>query len=159
MDSFPKRVDVLQAAQDLRDRTLAGMPRSLDRLVYLASTRDYNTGLYYHDGLASRFTPEVACEALANCHFEVFRQLVLCPLEDLVAQLEAYVRSTHANPVEVVAAWRKLEPFRVAVPLDTDPLSSEFLNSGLRTALAILEARWKSLPTESAASPRPLPAR
>jgi len=155
MTSYPRRTDVLQAVQDLRDRTLAGMPRPLDRLIYLASTRDYNTGLYYHDGLASRFTPEVACEALASCHFDVFRQLVLCPLEDLVAQLEAYVGSTQANPGEVIATWRKLEPYRVAVPLETDPLSVEFLHSSFRIALAILEARRKSLPSESPASPRP----
>ena len=47
------------------------------------------TGLYYHDGLASRFTQEVACEALADCHREAYPQLVGFSLENLVCQMEA----------------------------------------------------------------------
>ena len=78
MSSLPRRLDVQEAAEDLRHRTLSALPQSLDRLIYLASMRDYNTGLYYHDGLAARFSQEVACEALADCHREVFRQLVAC---------------------------------------------------------------------------------
>jgi len=136
-----RRMDVQQAADDLRHRTLSEIPRSLDRLIYLASMRDYNTGLYYHDGLASRFTQEVACEALADCHHEAFRQLVGCSLQGLVGQMEAYMDSTHTNPVEFLATWKRLEPYRVAVPVETDPLSVEFLFSSFKIALAILEAR------------------
>jgi hypothetical protein len=137
-------MDVQQAAEDLRHRTLSAISRPLDRLIYLASMRDYNTGLYYHDGLASRFTQEAACEALADCHAEVFRQLVHCSLEELVRQTEAYMISTHANPAEFLAAWMKLEPYRVAVPVETDLLSVELLFSNLRIALAISEARLHS---------------
>ena len=158
MVTFPKRMDVLQAGEDLRHRTLAGMPRPLDRLIYLASTRDYNTGLYYHDGLASRFTQEAACEALADCHAEAFREMVLSPLEDLVGQMEGYIQLTRSNPAEFLAAWKKLEPYRVAVPIETDPLSAEFLFSSFRIALAILEARLPYPPAESSASPHPSPS-
>jgi hypothetical protein len=158
MVTSPKRMDVLQAGEDLRHRTLAGMPRPLDRLVYLASTRDYNTGLYYHEGLASRFTQETACEALADCHAEAFRQLVLSPLEDLVGQMEAYIEAARSNPVEFLAAWRKLEPYRVAVPIETDPLSAEFLFSSFRITLAILEARLQPHPAGPGAWPPPSPA-
>jgi hypothetical protein len=145
----PRRMDVQQAAEDVRHRTLSEIPRSLDRLIYLASMRDYNTGLYYHDGLAARFSQEVACEALADCHREAFRQLVGCSLENLVCQMEAYMHSTHTSPTEFLAAWKKLEPYRVAVPVETDPLSAQFLFSSFRIALAILEARLKSHPAES----------
>src|ERR1700693_2714078 len=92
--------NVHQAADDLRRRSLAHMAAPLERMIYLASMRDYNTGLYYHDGLASRFTQEVACEALADCHHEAFRQLVGCSLQGLVSQMEAYMDSTHTNPSE-----------------------------------------------------------
>jgi hypothetical protein len=141
-----RRIDVAQAASDLRSRTLAEIPRSLDRLIYLASMRDYNTGLYYHDGLASRFTQEVACEALADCHREAFRQLVGCSLRELVSQMEGYIESTHTRPRDFVAAWKKLEPYRVAVPVETDPLTAQLLFSSFKIALAILEARLLSLP-------------
>ena len=42
------RTDVDLAADDLRRRTLSHMPVPLERMIYLGSTRDYNTGLYYH---------------------------------------------------------------------------------------------------------------
>ena len=130
-----------QAADDLRRRSLSEFPRPLDRLIYLASMRDYNTGLYYHDGLASRFSQEVACEAMADCHREAFRQLVGCSLEDLVAQMEGYMASTHTSPGDFLTAWKGLEPYRVAVPVESDPLSAEFLFSSFKIALVILESR------------------
>jgi hypothetical protein len=138
-----KRENVERAAEDLRRRTLSEIPRSLDRLIYLASMRDYNTGLYYHDGLAGRFSQEAACEALADCHREAFRELLGTSLEELVAQIEAYVRATRTSPFDFITAWKKLEPYRVAVPVQTDSLSSEFLFSNFKVALAILEARLR----------------
>ncbi len=151
MKSGAKRMDVQQAAEDLRHRTLAEMPRSLDRMIYLASMRDYNTGVYYHDGLASRFTQDAACEALADCHREAFRNLVGSSLENLVEQMEAYMASTRTTPIDFLTAWRRLEPYRVAVPVETDPISAEFLFSSFRTALAILEARLHPHRAEPAA--------
>ena len=148
MTRVTRRIDVAQAASDLRSRTLADIPRSLDRLIYLASMRDYNTGLYYHDGLASRFTQEVACEALADCHREAFSQLVGCSLRELVSQMEGYIDSTHTSPRDFVAAWKKLEPYRVAVPVETDPLTAQLLFSSFKIALAILEARLPSIPSQ-----------
>lgn len=136
--------DVDLATQDLLRRTLCEIPRSLDRLIYLASTRDYNTGLYYHDGLAAKFNQDVACEALASCHQEAFRELVGTSLKDLVGQLEQYVQATRTQIFDFIAAWKKLEPYRVAVPVEADPLAAEFLFSNFKIALAILEGRLHS---------------
>ncbi len=150
-----KTKDVLAAEQDLRLRTLAHMPQRLERLLYLASTRDYNTGLYRHDGLSVRFSEEAACEALADCHREAFKELLDCPLEELVQQLERYAGGTRSRS-DFIAAWRDLEPYRVAIPSGTDSLSSELLFSNLKVALAILENRPKDpAAPKPAASPRP----
>ena len=92
MDVPAKGKDVLAAAQDLRRRTLAQMPQALERLIYLSSMRDYNTGLYRHEGLALRFSEEAACEALADCHREAFRELVACSLAGVSASIEALRR-------------------------------------------------------------------
>jgi hypothetical protein len=141
MTSVAKRMDVLEAVDDLRRRTLAQIERPLDRLIYLASTRDYNTGFYYHDGLAARFPQEVVCEALAQCHRQAFRELIGAPLQDLVKQIDAYIASTHTHSADFIAAWKRLEPYRVAVPVDTDALTTSFLFSNFKIALAILESR------------------
>ena len=114
--------------------------------------RDYNTGVYHHDDLtAPRFTEEVACEALADCRREAFRELVICPLDELVSQLDAYRSSTHTNPREFLTAWGRLEPYRVAVPVQADPLSAEFLFSNFKIALAVLESQLDSRPARELA--------
>jgi hypothetical protein len=136
-----KRADVVAASEDLRRRTLPYTSGSLDRLIYLASMRDYNTGLYVHEGLAARFSAEVACEALADCHQESFQELTSLQLKDLAEQLEVYMRSTGTVPGDFLRAWKDLAPYRVAVPVGTDSLLAEFLFSNLKIALAILEQR------------------
>jgi len=135
-----KRMDVQKAAQDLRMRTLATLPRTLDRFIYLASTRDYNTGMYYHDGLSARFSPEAACEALADCHREAFHRLVAMPMEQLVNEMEAYIAS-QSYPRDFISVWKGLQPYRVAIPVKADPFSAELLFSNFRVALAIVEER------------------
>lgn len=150
MSAPAKNMDVLAAADDLRRRTLGAMTQPLERLIYLASTRDYNTGLYYHQGLAVRFSEEAACEALADCHREAFEELVTASLESLVHELEAYLRSTRVPAGDFIVAWKELEPYRVAVPVGVDPLSSELVFSNLKVALAILETRLKARPKPGA---------
>jgi len=132
---------VRQAVDDLRRRTLAKLARPLDRLIYLASTRDYNTGIYYHDGLAASYGEDVACQALAECHREVFRELIGTSLRELVLQMEDYMASVDLSANRFIAAWKKLEPYRVTVPVESDPLAAEFLFANLRTALVIVETR------------------
>ena len=132
--------DVDAAADDLRRRTLAHMSSYLERMIYLGSTRDYNSGVYYHDGLASRFSEMVACEALANCHRDAFQEVLQSSIEDLVQQLDCYVQSTHSAPLDLIAAWKNLQPYRVAVPAGTDTLAADFLCSNVKVALAIWEA-------------------
>jgi hypothetical protein len=151
-----KGKDVQSAIQDLRRRTLAQMPVALERLIYLSSTRDYNTGYYHHDGLALRFSEEAACEALADCHREAFRELIAASLQELVHQLKRYAERSHASMSDFIAAWRDLEPYRVAIPAGTDSLASELLFSNLKIALSILETRLMSpWPAKPSASPRP----
>jgi hypothetical protein len=82
-------MDVEAAREDLNKRTLAKIRLDFARLIYLASTRDYNTGRYYHDGLAFQFSEAVAAQALSDAHEEVFTDLALSPLKDLVDQLQA----------------------------------------------------------------------
>jgi hypothetical protein len=150
---------VVRAAEDLRRRTLAGIRDPLDQLIYLASMRDYNTGLYYHAGLSTRFGDDVACEALAHCHHEAYWRLLSSPLESVVEQLESYASRSGTSAEEMIAAWKSLEPYRVAVPAKSDPLAAEFVCSNVKIALSILESRLPGppRPAGSGASQHPLP--
>lgn len=146
--------DVEAACGDLRERTLAKIPGDFARLIYLASTRDYNSGEYHHAGLAYHFGEGTAKKALAICHQEVFRRLVLCSLAELVVQLESYMRSTPLPLSMVVRAWSQLQPHRVTIPLDCSPLTARFFASNVIAALAVLETRQKAAgPHRQSASP------
>jgi hypothetical protein len=138
------RTDVEAAREDLKNRTLASIGLKLGRLLYLASTRDYNTGRYYHDGLAFHFSEEVAGKALAEAHREEFIGLAVGPLEDLVDQLQLYLRSVGAEPEEIFRTWQKLEPYRVAIPIDCDHLTASLFLANVKIALAIVESRQQA---------------
>lgn len=137
-----KPIDTRAAVEDLKNRTLVSLQGEIARLVYLASTRDYNSGKYYHDGLALRFTEEIADKALAQCHGESFQRMLEAPLSALVSQLDEYVRCACAE--DTVRTWLNLEPYRAIMPLNCHPLSARLFCSNVRIALSILESRAKS---------------
>jgi|SRR5450432_2221603 hypothetical protein len=132
--------------QDLLERSLSKINGDLSRLVYLASTRDYNTGNYHHEGLSARHGAEEARAALETAHREVFCRLATCSLEELSAQLESYVQKSQEVPGEVVHAWQELEPYRIAMPMDANPAAVHLLLSNLKVALKVLQLRQKTNP-------------
>ena len=139
-------VAVEDALRDLETRTLAKLDGDFARLVYLASTRDYNSGRYEHDGLSFHFTKPVAERALAIAHREVFVSLALRPLEDLVKQLDRYISSGCGRPTEIVTAWNDLEAFRILPPAQDDPLTIQLFMSNVKIALAIVGPTWNEDP-------------
>lgn len=139
----PTSIAVEDGLRDLQSRTLAKLDGDFARLVYLASTRDYNSGRYAHDGLSFRFTEGVAERVLAEAHREVFVNLALSPMKILVAQLEQYIDSGCARPDELLAAWHGLEPFRILAPEHDDPTTVRLFISNVRVALAIVGKSWK----------------
>jgi len=142
-----KLMPLQQAYDDLVNRSLSRIPCELGRLIYLASTREYNTGNYYHEGLASRFGPEAAQKALEIAHRHAFYKLSAFSLEELVRELERYLESTRENPQECLRAWQKLEPYRITVPTDVNVTVARLFTSNLRLALAIL--RFRQQPSRS----------
>jgi hypothetical protein len=127
-----------KAIRDLEARTLAALRGGVSKVVYLSGTRDYNTGRYQHDGLVLRFGETAAQTALARCHEAVFRNLLNCGMEALVAQLAAYIESTGADQAQVLDSWRRLEAYRVLIPGNCDPLSADCFITNIRIALEVL---------------------
>jgi hypothetical protein len=141
LSSRTTRESELEAAvRDLELRTLASLRGGLTRLVYLSSTRDYNTGEYQHDGLADQFGAQAAQHALAQCHEAAFQELLYSSLPALVAQLATYIDSTGAEKEKVLHSWRQLQAFRVLIPGTCDELSADFFVSNIRIALEVLKS-------------------
>jgi hypothetical protein len=141
MDVSYKMVTVEEAYDDLLRRSLSKISGDLARLIYLASTRDYNTGKYHHDGLAARFRVEIACKALELAHRQIFYRIAACSLEELVQEVELYLSSSRQSRDEVLQVWQKLEPYRVALPVDVNVAIAQLFVSNTKLALAILRRR------------------
>jgi hypothetical protein len=146
MSATVKLIAVQDAYDDILQRTLARISCDLARLVYLASTRDYNTGNYHHDGLAARFSADVARKALEIAHLQVFYRVSAYSLEELSEQVETYLKSSRESPLEVLRAWQNLEPYRIAVPMEVNPTVARLFLSNIRLALAIFRHRLQPFP-------------
>jgi len=147
MGASVRLVSVQDAYDDLLQRTLSRIPCEFGRLIYLASTRDYNSGTYHHEGLAARFQADTARKALEIAHRQVFYAVSAYSLEELVSELEKYLQTSRENPDEFLRAWQKLEPYRVAIPLEANPTIARLFLSNIRLALAILRFRREEHPT------------
>lgn len=147
------------AYDDLLNRSLVRIPSQIGRLIYLASTRDYNSGSYHHEGLGARFSSEAASAALSEAHHQVFRKLATLSLEDLVRDLECYVQGLNDQRSDLLRTWQELEPYRVAIPLDADPIAVQLLLSNIKLGLEVLRIRQKDSLRPSNASPLPSPVR
>lgn len=134
-------MDVATACADLEARTTAGIRNDFGRLIYLASTRDYNTGEYHHEGLSSKFGSEIAAPALLTCHEEAFGRLVRLCLEDFARELERYVDSARVRRSEILRTWTSLEPYRMLLPASCSPLIAQLFVSNCKIALEILKCR------------------
>src|SRR6266852_5360258 len=138
-----RNIDIEPAVTDLRNRTLSRLPGDFSRLVYLASSRDCDTGKYYHDGLAFHFSPNVTSKAMALCHREIFDRLVHASLEELIEELRNYISSTDERPEDLLKSWKHLGSYRVTIPSECDELEADVFLSNLKMALAILQTRQK----------------
>jgi hypothetical protein len=145
-----------KAYDDLQHRTLGAIPCDLARLIYLASTRDYNSGAYHHEGLAARYGLESARVALRAAHKDVFYRLMALSLEGLVSELDTYVRSSREVPAGVVHAWQELEPYHVAVPMEVDRTMVMLFLSNVKLALEALRLRHVEVPERRLTSSRRL---
>ena len=138
--------DALKAYDDLWQRTLGKIPGDLNRMIYLASTRDYNSGRYHHAGLEATFGYDAVKQALETAHLDIFWKLTRSSLEQLVGELEVYIRSSGESPEELLRTWRTLQPYRVAIPLEVDVMAAELLLSNLKLGLEVLQKRRSQPP-------------
>ncbi len=126
-----------KAREDFRHRTLDYVEGDLTQLVYLASSRDYNSGTYRHDGMAAHFSEQTAHRVLEESHRDVFARIVRMPLAVLVEELRLYVE---ANGPDSLQVWRELKPYQIAVPFGVPTVTASLFISNLKVALEILSS-------------------
>lgn len=127
-----------RALRDLWSRTLAQVPTTFGRIVYLASLRDANTGRYQHFGLAQVYSLEEAAGALLASHIEAFGEWLNYPLARQKSDLEEYLGSLEEDRTTVLRTWLALSPYRNLIPTDATEAQRELFVSDLELILELL---------------------
>ena len=120
------------------ETVLRTLPNDLTRMIYLASLRDCNSGLYLHPELSHQNGLRATDRALRACHEQVFRRLLTTRLPDYVGQLQEYIRYTRGETITVLNTWRSLQAYRATVPVETPSISAELFFLNISVALEIL---------------------
>jgi len=133
----PKGVFEQSAAADLWKHTLARIPTAYGRLVYLASLRDANSGIYRHHGLSVTFGREESTKALRESHEQVFAEWLSLPLEEKGQDLRSYLNSMDEPGLMVVSHWLNSRSYRFQAPSSALPMERELFSQDLDALLQV----------------------
>jgi hypothetical protein len=136
------------------DSVLRDLPNDLTRMIYLASLRDCNSGLYLHPEISHRWGLHAADQAFRICHEEVFRRLLTTRLPEYVCQLQEYIRYTRGETITMLKTWKSLQAYRATVPVGALAASAEFFFLNLSIALEILSQENSPLQAANELMPR-----
>lgn len=125
--------------QDFTLTTLAAIPSTFARLTYLASLRDLSSGRYAHAGLTAIYPEEAVQQALEQCHEEIFERILESPLEEQERDFRAHLETMEPGLQVAVSHWRKLEAYRMLLPVEAPDYLKDLFCSNIRALLEILE--------------------
>ena len=132
-------------ANYINDWILQSLPNDLTRMIFLASLRDCNSGLYLHPELSHQQGP-AADRAFRICHERLFHRLLTTRLPEYVRQLQEYIRYTRGETLTMLKTWKSLQAYRATVPLGVPATSSELFFLNLSIALEILSQETAQTP-------------
>jgi hypothetical protein len=138
-ENFKSRSCPESFADYVSHTVLENLPNDLTRMIYLASLRDCNSGMYLHPELSQERGNQAANEAFRACHERVFRRLITTRLPDYVTQLQEYIRYTRGETLTVLKTWRSLQAYRATVPMSAIETSMELYFLNVAIALEVVD--------------------
>jgi hypothetical protein len=134
----PKGMLERTATDDLWKHTLSRVPSVFGRLMYLASLRDPNSGIYRHHGLSTAFGRDESNRALKESHRKTFREWLKLSLADQSRDLVLYLNELEDSKSAVVKHWLNSKQYREQVPSSARKMERELFNQDFEVLLETL---------------------
>lgn len=127
-----------RVVEDVQMNTLETMEGQFNRLIYLASLRDYNTARYHHYGLENYYGSDAVDEGLRRCHVKIFEELMALPLQDQTRDLIDFFESLKEDRSRMIDVWQRLRSYQVLPPESCHPLARQLFDNNIEVMLRIL---------------------
>jgi hypothetical protein len=124
---------ILNAVEDIKNRTLKAFPSLLEKLAYICSLRGKD-GTYNHWGLNKSLGEQKASKALGAIHGEMSVEATRTPLREIYRQFEG-------------AESLNKESLVLNAPSSDDELLSDHLQLIQKSVVAIAEQESSNRPT------------
>jgi hypothetical protein len=138
----PKFLLERTATEDLWRHTLSRIPTVFGRLMYLASLRDPNSGIYRHHGLSVAFGRDDSNRALKDSHHKTFREWLKLPLAERSADLSLYLGALEDPTDVVVDHWLSSKQYREQVPSSARTMERELFTQDFEILLETIRNSW-----------------
>jgi hypothetical protein len=129
-------------AAELWRRTLSQIPTVFGRLVYLASLRDPNTGLYQHFGFAQRFGARDADKTMRRSHDNTFADWLCFSVEEQKRDLDGYLGAKEEETSMIVENWIRFPPFAGFIPARTREPERDLFQADMKILLELLRREY-----------------
>jgi hypothetical protein len=131
------------AAGDLWKNTLSRIPTLFGKLVYLASLRDPNSGIYRHHGLSMVFGREESSRVLRENHEQAFLEWLNLPLAGKSADLTVYLTSLDDPAPTVLSHWFRSKAYSHHAPSAAPEMERELFVKDLEALIETIRNGWR----------------
>ncbi len=129
-------------AAELWRRTLSQIPSLFGRLVYLATLRDPNTGVYQHFGFAQKYSDREADRTMRRSHSNTFADWLCLSLEEQKRDLDRYLLTIDGEPDLIISNWTRSPPFAAFAPARVREEELSLFLSDVKAILVLLRREY-----------------
>lgn len=125
--------------------TLSAISSVYGQLVWIASLRNVNTGIYERPGLSDALGEEKSHRTILASHEEAFSTWLSFSLEQQKADLDIYLSELGSDRQASIETWLKLAPYRNLIPLSARGSERELFEADFEALLALLCNEYRVL--------------